>query len=114
MENNLKVVYLNEYQEAAVATAVYPNKGEIGGLIYTVLGMVGEAGELANKLKKHIRNGTPVNKDVLRDELGDVLWYVSAVSAELDARLEDVANENIDKLLQRKAEGTLKDRKETA
>lgn len=109
MVSNLKYTLL-EYQQDALQTAVYPNKGELGGLMYAVLGLVGEAGELANKLKKHLRNGTKVDNAVLRDELGDVLWYVAAVSKELKSNMLEVASENVEKLAGRAREGTLKDR----
>ena len=94
---------LNTYHDTASDTAVYPHKGECGidSLSYTVLGLVGEAGELANKFKKHIRNNTPVDREVLADELGDVLWYVAAVATELDINLEDVARGNLLKLKSR-------------
>lgn len=98
---------LNEYQHEAVSTTIYPNSGEIGGLSYTVLGLCGEAGELANKLKKHIRSGTTVDPDVLADELGDVLWYVAAIARELGIPLDAVAQINLKKLNERKEKGTL-------
>lgn len=101
---------LNEYQHEAVSTAIYPNKSEIGGLTYTILGLCGEAGELANKLKKHIRSGTSVDSDVLVDELGDVLWYVAAVARELGVPLDEVGQMNLRKLYARKTNGTLANR----
>lgn len=101
---------LNDFQEDALRSAVYPNKGTVGGLTYTILGLCGESGELANKLKKHIRSDTPVNRAVLIDELGDVLWYVAAVAKELDIDLGQVGEENILKLTQRLKEGTIKNR----
>lgn len=93
---------LNEYQRQAQATAVY-SKDRTEALTYTVLALCGEAGELANKLKKHLRARTEPNTEVLADELGDVLWYVSAVAQELGTDLETVALFNIDKLAARKA-----------
>ena len=101
---------LNEYQKQAVVSAVYPDSGKIGGLVYTVLGLTGEAGELANKLKKHLRNGTQPDAEVLQDELGDVMWYCCAVAQELGYNLDDVARFNLKKLHQRVAEGTVKNR----
>jgi len=95
---------LNEYQKQSRGTAMYPGTGGIGGLTYATLALCGETGELANKLKKHLRAGTEPDSDVLSDELGDVLWYVGAVAHELGKDLESVAQENIDKLAKRKAQ----------
>lgn len=123
---------LNDYQVLARSTAVYPTQRKIDGLVYAVLAMCGEVGELeekaqdanpdikdvvlalggksgnlANKLKKHLRAGTDPDNDVLADELGDVLWYVSAVAIELGRTLESVAQQNLDKLAKRAAERKL-------
>jgi len=94
---------LNEYQQQAAGTAVYQDQKTVDGLTYAILALCGEAGELANKLKKHLRAGTPVDADVLADELGDVLWYVSAVAKELGRTLDSVADQNLRKLAARKA-----------
>ena len=94
---------LNEYQQQAAGTAVYQDQKTVDGLTYAVLALCGESGELANKLKKHLRAGTPVDADVLADELGDVLWYVSAVAKELGRTLDSVADQNLRKLAARKA-----------
>jgi NTP pyrophosphatase (non-canonical NTP hydrolase) len=100
---------LNEYQKLAQSTAVYGEHQatDIGALTYAVLALCGESGELANKLKKHLRAGTKPNVDVLADELGDVLWYVSAVATELGMSLNGVAEGNLDKLAARKAVGKI-------
>jgi len=94
---------LNEYQKQAAGTAVYQDQKTVDGLTYAVLALCGESGELANKLKKHLRAGTPVDPEVLADELGDVLWYVSAVAKELGRTLDSVADQNLRKLAARKA-----------
>lgn len=98
---------LNEYQYQSRGTAVYPAQRTTDGLTYATLALCGETGELANKLKKHLRAGTKPDVDVLSDELGDVLWYVAAVAHELGKSLESVARENIEKLAKRKAEARL-------
>jgi len=76
----------DEYQEHAAQTAIYPNRYEIGGMTYTVLGLNGEAGEIAEKLKKVIRdNGGKVDEAKtyeLAKELGDVLWYVAETATQ--------------------------------
>lgn len=97
----------NEYQQQANETAVYP--GHVG-LQYTTLGLVGEAGEFANKLKKILRDkGGDIegNKQDLIDELGDVLWYVAMISKELGIPMGTVAEGNIAKLAARKSKGTI-------
>lgn len=97
---------LIDYQEKAKTFAVYPGKNlKVNGLIYTVLALCGEAGELANKLKKVLRRGDEpdyVDKAVLMDELSDVLWYVASTATELGYTLEQVAAFNIAKLEERK------------
>lgn len=104
-------MFLNEYQDLAAGTAIYqksgsldPTKNPLGRLTYSCLALCGEAGELANKLKKHLRVGTEPDSFVLADELGDVLWYVSAVARDLGLTLETVAQMNLDKLKQRALE----------
>ena len=83
---------LNDYQVAAMATAVYT---EYVGLAYTSLGLAGEAGEIANKVKKIYRDNdgelTRQAQADLMDELGDVLWYVAALATEIGYDLDDVA-----------------------
>lgn len=102
----------NTYQNRTQDTAVYPGRHTPSGLNYTILGLVGEAGELANKLKKVYRNQDSVyaNREVFVDELGDVLWYAAAFAKELGVSLEEVMEKNLAKLQARKESGTLKNR----
>jgi len=88
---------LNEYQTKAAATAVYPDEYKI---IYPTLGLSGESGECADKLKKYYRDGNPslFYKDDLAKEVGDVLWYVAILARDLGYSLEEVAQMNLDKL----------------
>lgn len=99
---------LTEYQEKAMETAVFP---EQYGLVYTALGLVGEAGEVAEKVKKVLRdcNGelSQERKEQIMKELGDVLWYVSALCTELGYELEDVAKSNLEKLSSRFKRGVI-------
>jgi len=102
----------DEYQRLALETAVYPNKGK--NFVYPALGLCGEAGEYAEKIKKLLRdkdadldNLLPNELLLMVKELGDVLWYVNACAYELGYSLEDVAQTNIDKLLSRKAKKLL-------
>jgi|TARA_Y100000310_G_scaffold341834_2_gene442381 NTP pyrophosphatase (non-canonical NTP hydrolase) len=101
----------DEYQTKTKETAIYPRDNPIMALSYATLGLAGEAGEIANKVKKIIRDNkgelTQEVKDKLSAELGDVLWYISALATELDASLNDVADKNIQKLFSRKERGVL-------
>ncbi len=100
---------MNDYQELAANTAVYPIEH---ALVYPILGLAGESGELANKYKKVIRDKQGIlyddDKEALIAELGDCLWYISAIAKDLNVTLDHVANLNIAKLHQRKELGTLK------
>ena len=97
-----------KYQQTAVETAIYPDTHRI---LYPALGMAGEAGEVANKVKKIIRDGTenlPEDwKDQLASEIGDVLWYCAALANDLNMPLALIAAQNRDKLLERKQKGTI-------
>lgn len=98
----------SEYQEAAVETAIYPSTHRI---LYPALGMAGEAGEVANKVKKIIRDGAnnqPEDwREQLAGEIGDVLWYCAALAHDLNIPLALIAAQNKDKLAARKQKGTL-------
>jgi len=100
---------LNDYQTSALKTAIYPNMG--ANFAYPALGLVGEAGEVADKLKKVIRDNDGVLTDTVRDavakEIGDVLWYVSVLAYEMDYDLNSIAQINLDKLASRQERGVL-------
>lgn len=93
-----------EYQKKAWETAIYPNKGN--NLYYPALGIGGEAGEVQEKIKKIIRdNNEKVSEEKIEEikkEIGDLLWYIAALSTELDINLNEVAERNISKLTSRK------------
>ena len=97
------------YQKKARETAQYPNLGSNN--IYPTLGLVGEAGEVAEKVKKVIRdkNGVFDNKSKLgiKKELGDVLWYIANLCTEFEFSMDDVALENLSKLQLRVAKGKI-------
>ena len=101
----------DEYQARARATAVYPRLRLDVDLGYVLLGLLGEAGELANKYKKILRDKGGIvsaqDWEDLFDELGDVLWYVSNIASELDADLGEVAKVNLKKLESRQERGKL-------
>ena len=98
-----------EYQKRSRETAIYPNKDN--NFIYPTLGLAGEAGEVAEKIKKVLRDDnniiTEEKRDALKKELGDVLWYLAQIATELGLTLDDVASGNLEKLAIRKAEGKL-------
>ncbi len=99
------------YQQEAAKTAIYPGRGTLKGLEYAVLGLCGEAGEVANKLKKVLRDHcgllTKDRKEELAKEIGDVIWYISAIADELGYDLHEIAAMNLDKLQGRQRDGTL-------
>jgi NTP pyrophosphatase (non-canonical NTP hydrolase) len=94
---------LNSYQLLARRTARYPNQGR--NILYPTLGLCGEAGEVADKVKKVLRDHqgdfNTAQKQAIALELGDVLWYVSQLADELGFSLEDVAAVNLEKLQSR-------------
>ena len=97
------------YQKKARVTAQYPNLGSNN--IYPTLGLVGEAGEVAEKVKKVIRDKNGIfdeeSKKSIKKELGDVLWYLSNLCNEFGFSLDDVALQNIEKLKLRSARGKI-------
>ncbi|MCS7041056.1 MAG: nucleoside triphosphate pyrophosphohydrolase family protein [Caldilineales bacterium] len=95
---------LNDYQQLALRTA--GNHGDFERtLIYTTLGLNGEAGEVAELVKKAFFHGHELPREKLKHELGDVLWYVAVLAQAMGWSLEDVAQENIAKLARRYPEG---------
>ena len=96
----------SEYQERANATAIYNTKFSI---LYPTLGLAGEAGEVAEKVKKIIRDNKNIvdEREDIAKELGDVLWYVAAVARDIGFKLEAIAEMNIEKLESRKERGVI-------
>ncbi|HOX10903.1 MAG TPA: nucleoside triphosphate pyrophosphohydrolase family protein, partial [Candidatus Moranbacteria bacterium] len=96
-----------EYQEKSRKTALYPNIGN--NFVYPTLGLAGEAGEVAEKIKKVIRDKEGIIDDATREEikkeLGDVLWYLSQIASELNLSFDEVAEFNIEKLASRMERG---------
>lgn len=96
-----------DYAMQAMDTAIYP-----GVLTYPVLGLVGEAGEVAEKVKKYFRDGdhedvviedpivemAPELREDIAKELGDVLWYITAIASDIGYSLDEVASLNLEKL----------------
>lgn len=101
----------DDYQEKAHVTAHYPEYGthSLNAVMYCALGLAGEAGEVANKIKKLVRDGdSPEKRRAIVKEIGDTLWYIPQLLRELgDFGLGDTALENIVKLAGRKERGTI-------
>lgn len=97
----------DKYQKACKKTAVYPVIGK--KFVYPTFGLLGEAGEISEKIKKLFRDhGGKLTKEYkleIAKELGDVMWYMAQLSTELGLKLSDVAKMNLDKLSSRKARG---------
>lgn len=104
----------NDYQRGTATTAIYPGAGDENsyeGLSYVTLGLVGEAGEIANKVKKIARDDDGFIKNATRaklaDELGDCLWYAAQLATQLGVNLSAAAEQNLAKLSDRANRGVL-------
>ena len=99
----------SDYQRLSRATAVYPDLGS--NIVYPALGLCGEAGETAEKVKKAIRDDggtlTEERRAALAAELGDVLWYAAQLATEAGLDLEQIAQGNLDKLASRRERSVL-------
>lgn len=99
----------NDYQQESRKTALYPDLGS--NFIYPTLGLAGETGEVAEKIKKIIRddNGfvSEEKRQEIKKEMGDVLWYLAQLATELNLSLDEIAWYNIEKLFSRKERGAL-------
>jgi NTP pyrophosphatase (non-canonical NTP hydrolase) len=105
----MSTITATEYQQKASETAIFPKEK---ALEYITLGLTGEAGEIANKVKKLIRDGADEEtleqkKIEIGYELGDVLWYCAMLAREVDINLGHIMEKNIEKLHSRKERGTL-------
>jgi NTP pyrophosphatase (non-canonical NTP hydrolase) len=96
-----------DYSEHRKSFAKYPNRGN--SIVYPAIALAGEAGEVANEIKKFIRDDhhllTPIRRAKIIEEMGDTLWYLDALAEEIDTTLEHVAKVNIAKLQARQAQG---------
>ncbi len=99
---------LSDYQRQSRRTAEYPREA---WLAYPALGLAGEAGEVAEHAKKAIRDDegkiSDERKAAMAKELGDVLWYVAQLATEMGLDLDEIAGQNLEKLLSRQARGVL-------
>lgn len=100
---------LNDYQNAALRTAAPRDKKN--EFFHLILGLVGESGEIAEKIKKIVRDQdsdlTKLDKDDLTKELGDVLWHLAVIADYFDIPLEEVGVTNIAKLADRQRRGVI-------
>jgi len=108
LERKYSMSDFNSYQIVARTTAIYPPTHKI---LYPALGLAGEAGEVANKVKKLVRDGTdslPKDwKEQIGNEIGDVLWYCAVLADDLGMSLGMIAAQNENKLYNRKINGTI-------
>jgi len=95
---------LDEYQKEALVTAVFSDD-EFKDLAHWVFGITGESGEIAEKIKKIVRdkNGKvgPEDRDEIVKEIGDVMWYLAVLAEHLDIKFDEVGKRNIAKLRSR-------------
>lgn len=94
---------MTTYQQQAYTTATESSRN----IYYMTMGLTGEAGEIANKVKKIMRDAREIDREDLAKEIGDVLWYVAGLCTVLDLDLDDVAEANLKKLADRKARGVI-------
>ena len=95
---------LDEYQQLAARTLGGDRTHE-QQLANAALGLTGEAGEVAEVIKKHLFHATPLDRDAIKKELGDCLWYIAAFGTVLGLSLDDIAKENVEKLRRRYPDG---------
>lgn len=103
LEESTQAVTFDGYQDFTDTTAIYPKSK---ALEYLAMGLTSEAGEVAGKVKKFIRDGV-LDEFALVSELGDVLWYLAQFASELDIYLSDIAEDNITKLKDRQQRNVL-------
>ena|SRR3989344_9286460 len=109
----------NEYQELATRTASIPEdkQGTEYALMYFCLGLACETGELIEKIKKVLRNDkgeiTREKRELIKLEIGDVLWYLSQIARTCDVPLNEAAKANIEKLADRHSRGVIKSEGDT-
>jgi len=95
----------NEYQDFVKTMKVYPEKHAI---VYPALGIAGEGGEVAEKVKKWLRGDKELDKLELLKEAGDVLWYLASLADDLGYTMQEMVDENVKKLSSRKERGVQK------
>ena len=108
MSQGMAEMRFDDYQKAALSTAIYAERHRV---IYPALGLASEAGEVAGKIKKVLRDQdgdfAKAPLAAIKDELGDVLWYVAVLAGDLGLSLDDIAADNVAKLKGRHQPGTI-------
>ena len=95
---------LDDYQRLAART-IGADRTHEQQLANAALGLAGEAGEVADAMKKHLFHDWPLDRDAMAKELGDCLWYVAAMATALGMRLDEIGADNIEKLRRRYPDG---------
>jgi NTP pyrophosphatase (non-canonical NTP hydrolase) len=108
-ERQMSSITAAEYQSRACETAIFPKKQ---AMEYLTLGLTGEAGEIANKVKKFIRDGAVKDEYLAKRieigyEIGDVLWYCAVLAEELEMNLGHIMEKNLEKLADRHKRGKI-------
>lgn len=108
-EKQLSAITAAMYQEKACETAIFPKRQ---AMEYLTLGLTGESGEIANKVKKFIRDGAAKDEYLAKRieiayEIGDVMWYCAVLAQELEMNLGHIMEKNLEKLADRKARGVI-------
>ena len=103
MEHKYENVDFKSYQDMASETAVYKTEHAV---IYPALGLAAEAGEVANKVKKILRDGN-FDRKAIADEVGDCMWYIAALCRDLNIDMQEIADNNIKKLKDRLERGVI-------
>lgn len=101
----MSLTSFNDYLTFVKSMKVYPEKHAI---VYPTLGLAGEAGEIAEKVKKWLRGDRELDREGLLGELGDPLWYIASLADDLGYTLQDVVDFNVNKLSSRKERNVLK------
>lgn len=98
------MIDIDNYQKECKKTAIYPTEYSV---IYPVIGMCGETGEVAEKIKKIIRDKNSIfdetSKIEIMKELGDVMWYISNIATDLNVNMSDILTMNLDKIQSRQS-----------
>lgn len=94
----------DEYQEKVAEFASGDLPRDVALTVWA-LGLCGEAGQVADHIKKHVGHGHPLNREYVKKELGDLLWYISALADWLDMSIESIAIQNIDELEEQYPDG---------
>jgi NTP pyrophosphatase (non-canonical NTP hydrolase) len=94
-----------EYQTRSQAVRL--ESARANSIVYPMFGLIGEVGEISEKLKKILRDGKELDLENMKKELGDVLWYLTALAEDFALTLEDIAYTNVNKLESRAQRGVI-------